>query len=142
MTFQTLSQAQASCQAERVEAEQAAADMKAAFDQLQAARQALESERSFWDGSTLGTGAGIATIVGACLLPEPFSKAVCIGGIIGGGLGVGASEVDRQNDIANAEATVAQAELLYDVASRLAAQLQLTYGACLWHHISKPGSGP
>jgi len=62
---------------------------------------------------------------------------VCIGGIIGGGLGAGGSEIDRQADIASAEAAVEQAELIKEQAE---AELELATGAafgCVFHYISK-----
>lgn len=137
MTFLGLQGARQACATEMARYEEALARYNEADDGLEEARDALESERSVWDGSTLGTGAAVVGIIGACLLPEPFSKAVCIGGIVGGGLGAGASEIDRQSDIENAKRAVEQAELLKSMAE---AQLEQATGAafsCIIHHMAK-----
>jgi outer membrane protein TolC len=137
MTNMTLAEAKAACASERQRAMDAAAAMKSAFEAVEAARASLESAKSVLDGSTFATGAGILTIVGACLLPEPFSKAVCIGGIAAGGLTAAGSEVDRQSDISSAEAALAAAQATYDQAV-LAHEVAFNNAlSCGLHHLSK-----
>ncbi|MEV4902863.1 hypothetical protein AB0K08_16170 [Citricoccus sp. NPDC055426] len=70
-------------------------------------------------------------------MPGLFSKAVCLGGIIGGGLGVAGSEIDRQADTSSAEAAVEQAELMVEMAE---GDAEIAAGAafsCVIHFISK-----
>jgi hypothetical protein len=144
MTFFDLDGAQMECQFEREQSDAATSDMKSAFQQLEQARAALESERSFWDGSTLATVGGLITIgvsVAACVAPEPVvTKTICAATITAGALGVTASEVDRFSDISSAEAALQQAETLYDMASREATRAQMEFGSCIWHHLAKPST--
>lgn len=137
MTFLDPAAADEACAIENERYNEALGRWEEANSSLDDARDTLESERSVWDGSTFGTGAAIGTIIAACLLPEPFSKIICLGGVLGGGLGVAGSEIDRQADIASAEAAVEQAELLLEMAE---SDLELATGAafgCVFHYISK-----
>lgn len=145
MTFFNLDDAQDECQFEREQSDAATSDMKSAWQQLQQARAALESERSFWDGSTFATIGGLLTVgvaIAACVAPEPVvTKTVCAATVGAGALGVAASEIDRVGDISSAEAAVQQAEMLYDMASREATRAQMKFGSCIWHHLAKPTAG-
>lgn len=137
MTFLSVEEARETCNNDFDRYNEAQDRLVRAQAGLESARETLESARSVWDGSTFGTGAGAVTIILACLLPEPFSKSICVAGLVGGGLGVAGSEVDRQVDISNAEAGVEQAELMVEMAE---GNLEMAAGAafsCVMHHISK-----
>ncbi len=140
MTFLSVEEAGEACANDFARYNEAQDRLAQAQDGLESARETLESERSAWDGSTFGTGGAAVGILAACLLPEPFSKAICLGGLLGGGLGIAGSEVDRQADISNAEAGLEQAELMVEMAE---GDLEMAAGAafsCVIHHISKGAS--
>lgn len=137
MTFLTFDEAQTACADELASVRTAEATMASAWDALQAAKSDLASARSVLDGSTFASGAAVVGVIIACLLPEPFSKSICVAGIVGGGLAVTGSEVDRQSDITSAENAVAVAQVTYDVSVSLyEAAFAASFG-CLIHHMSK-----
>jgi hypothetical protein len=137
MTFMTLAQATQQCAPEFEFYTDAEKTMEDAWDALSDAQDAYDSAGGVLDDSTFWDIVGVAVIVGACLAPEPFSKGVCAAGIVGGAATGVASELDRADEIAQAQAALDSARIQYDMAASRASELALKYWDCLFHHLSK-----
>jgi hypothetical protein len=136
MTFMNFAEAKEACQFELEQWEAAQAIVENANEALEAARDSNDEaggfldDSSFWDAS-LAVGA-----IGICIVA---SGGICALGILGGGLGVAASESDRSDEIESAKQALRQAEIVYDSAVLQATVAGAAYIACLFHHLSKGG---
>jgi hypothetical protein len=137
MTFMTLTEAKAACQPEFDLYTEAQKTMKKAYKALEAARAAYDSAGGALDDSTFWDITALATVAASCLIPEPFSKSLCIAGFVGGGAAVTASELDRKDEIDAAKQALKSAEAQYEMAATQASALGLKYFDCLFHHVSK-----
>jgi hypothetical protein len=138
MTNQTEEEAAQSCAA-FIEAElQARLEYREALEELEAAKETLQAERSGWDESTFATGGGLLGVIGgalACLAPDPtfITKGICAAGILGGGLTVGSSEGDRFKEIKDAEAKVQAAQNKVDRLAGKVADAEQATTSCMNH---------
>lgn len=97
-------------------------DYKDAIQRADEAADRWRDERGFWEEETLGTGAGVATIIGAGIaIVVTDGLGGIIIGILGAGAGTGAalySETDRYDDIEAAwreyEAAARETQRVYD----------------------------
>jgi hypothetical protein len=123
----------------------ACADLKENYDdaleQLEAARQQLDNAREsyddaggFFDDSTAWDGSLGAGALTVCVAA---TAGWCLVGILGAGLGIAASESDRQDEIASAKALLESAELLVNLAESNILNSWNAFWNCFTHELAK-----
>ena len=142
MTNRSEDEAMLACEVEILAETEARLLYRDALEALATAQANLEAERSAWDESSYGTGAGFLGLVAgflSCIAPDPtfITKGVCVAGIAGGALSVAGSEIDREREIEAAEAAVAAAQDQVDRALQNVVQAEQAVVACMNHQQMK-----
>lgn len=126
-----------SCQDRMDDFDEANGRVDRAGEQLAEARASYDEAGGFWDDSTAWDG---SLVVGEIVLcASGVGTALCIVGGIGAGLGILASEGDRQDEISSAEEALQNAELQLEMAEDLAGARWEKWWDCMVHALSKGG---
>lgn len=105
------------CKDQREESDEALEDFRDAIEDRNQAREALEGEEGFFDGSNVATGAAGAGALLVCV-SSPFGWLVCGTALLTGGVAMYGSESERLDDIESAREALEDAERDYWKANR------------------------